>query len=129
MAKVTGQFNMCIQISQEIGTESEHMLSKILFTLSIDGKSLGSFSVDVKQTVGGNYENDAIEVMGLPKELNGKINYQAFRDAVERYYRNIVGANAHCFHVGKGASISMTNNVINSNMPFEFSVDTSTVAW
>jgi hypothetical protein len=120
MVKVIVQFEKCIQNIQELSQDDEFMFSRIFLTLVYpDGKSK-SMSVDIKQTSGSNYTEDPLEVF-LPKERDLHINYNQFRDVVERYFRTLVGANARGINFQAGSSIKMYNNTF--NMPAKYEID------
>ena len=120
MAKVIVQFEKCIQNIQELSQDDEFMFSRIFLTLAYpDGKTI-SFSVDVKQTSGSNYAEDPLEVFP-PKERDLHISYNQFRDAVEKYFRTLVGADARGIKIQSGSSIKMYNNTF--NMPADVEID------
>ena len=119
--KLKGLFYKCIQDSQEYGSNDEHMVSRVFFSLEIDGKKYDGLYSNIKQTVGSNFETGVIEV-GSPVGYDGPLNYMAFRDAAEKYFRQLVGSSASGIHIVGGSNIRMTNNTFMVNMPFEFDV-------
>lgn len=119
--KVKGLFYKCVQDSQEYGSNDEHMVSRVFFSLEIDGKKYEGLYSDIKQTVGSSFETGVIEV-GPPVGYDGPLNYMAFRDAAEKYYRQLVGSKASGIHIEGGSNIRMTNNTFVISMPFEFDV-------
>ena len=124
-------FNKCIQDSQDYGSDDEHMVSRIFFTIELGGRRYDGLHVDVKQTVGSSYENGPIEV-GSPKGAgyNGPFNHEAFRAAVEKYYRGLVGSTGTAIHIGGGAkNIRMRNNTFQRQEIVEFDVSGPDVSW
>jgi len=62
MTKARVIFNKCIQDSQDYGSNDEHMVSRVFFTLEVGDRRYDGLYVDVKQTVGSSYEDGPIEV-------------------------------------------------------------------
>jgi len=63
------EFKRILQNSQEVKTDDEHMSPKIFFDLEIDGKNFSNLQVDVKQTVGSDFETASLEV-GPPQDYD-----------------------------------------------------------
>jgi hypothetical protein len=79
-------FHKCIQDSVDYGSDDEHMVSAVFFDLEMNGQMHADLSVEIKQMVGGG----PLEV-GEPKGYSGPINRPAFRQAVETYFRELIG--------------------------------------
>jgi hypothetical protein len=62
-------FNRCIQDSQEYGSDNEHMISRVFFTLEIRDRRI-DLHADIKQAVGSSYETGPVEV-GMPEGYRG----------------------------------------------------------
>jgi hypothetical protein len=120
-------FNKCIQDSQEYGSDNEHMISRVFFTLKIGDRNIDLHS-DIKQAVGSSYETGPIEV-GLPEGYKGPFNYEVFRDAAEMYYRKLVGSGANGISIQVGTNIRMQNNTFNEEMSIECEVDETSGGW
>jgi hypothetical protein len=61
------------------------MVSRVFFTLEVEGKRYDDLYVDVKQTVGSTYEDGPIEVSSVKgARYKGPFNYMAFHAAVEK---------------------------------------------
>lgn len=102
-------FRGCLQNSQVLGSDNEHMVSKLF--LSINGES---YECIVRQPHGSNnsFEEDPIEVE-TPDKLKGKINYGAFRQVAEHYYRSLIGSSGSGIRIGGGSrNIVMKDNSI-----------------
>jgi hypothetical protein len=100
-------FSKCIQDSQEYGSNNEHMVSRVYF--SIDGQE---FECNIRQPYGEDFsfETTPIEVE-TPEQLRKRVNYGEFRDAVESYFRGLVGSSASGIRIsGKSTNIRMRNN-------------------
>ncbi len=91
MSTVTVRFHRCIQDSQDYGSDDQHMVSRVFFSLERDGKLLGDFHTNIKQVVGDDYEKGAIEV-GPPVGYSGRFNHTEFAKAVENYFRCVFRA-------------------------------------
>jgi len=131
MTKARVVFDKCIQDSQEYGSDDEHMVSRVFFTLEVGGRRYDGLHVDVKQTVGSGYEEGAIEV-GSPKgaSYKGPFNHEAFRAAVEKYYRSLVGSKATGIRIAQGAqNIRMRNNIFQRQEVVEFEVSGPDASW
>ena len=126
MAKVT--FHRCIQDSQDYGSDDEHMISRVFFDLEVDGQNSQNLYVDIKQPVGGDYESGPMEVY-RPEGYRGPLNYEAFRNAVERYYRSLVGSSGSGIRISGGKGIRMRNNVFDIPGTAEFQVSETDAGW
>ena len=131
MTKARVIFDKCIQDSQDYGSDDEHMVSRVFFTLEVGGRRYEGLHVDVKQTVGSSYEDGPIEVSS-PKgaSYKGPFNYEAFHAAVEKYYRTLVGSKATGIRISGGArNIRMRNNTFQRQEVAEFEVSGTDVSW
>jgi len=124
-AKIT--FHKCIQDSQDYGSDDEHMVSRVFFTLEIGDKKL-DLHADIKQAVGSSYETGPIEV-SPPKGYKGSFNYEAFRDATEKYYRSLVGSSGRGISIQGGTNIRMRNNTFIQEKAVVFEVEESAAGW
>jgi hypothetical protein len=93
-----------IQDSQDFGSNDDHMVSRVFFTLEIGGKKFENLHATIKQTV-GSHHSDSYEV-SLPEGYNGPMNYNAYRDSVEGYARSFISINGDV----SGRNIQMRNN-------------------
>jgi len=129
MTKAHVTFRRLVQDSQDYGSNDEHMVSRAFFDLNIDSKDYQNLSVDIKQQVGSNFETSPLEI-SKPIGYDGPFNHQAFRDAVENYYRSLVGSTGSGIHIAGGASnIRMRNNTFVQEMRVEFNINKDGPAW
>jgi len=126
LAKVI--FKKCIQDSQEYGSNDEYMVSRVFFDINIDGKEYKDLYVNIKQIVGSNYETSPLEI-GRPNNYKGPLNYDAFRDAVEKYYRSLVGRHGSVIRISGGGNIGMHGNVFNISQVVEFEIEDNIGGW
>jgi hypothetical protein len=115
--KVT--FHELLQDSQEYGSDDEHMISRVFFSLSVDGGNVGDFSADLKQVVGSDIQNNEIEV-GPPWGYDGPFDHQGFSKAAREYFRNRVGSTGTGIHIVGGSHIRMLNNRVIEEAEYRF---------
>ena len=112
MAAFKVTFHKLIQDSQDYGSDDEHMVSRVFFSLDVDGKKVGDFFADLKQVVGGSADGGDIEV-GPPHGYDGSFNHQGFADAARRYFQINVGSQASGIRLGPGVrGLRMRNNTV-----------------
>lgn len=126
IAKVT--FKKIIQDSQEYGSDDEHTVSRIFFDLELDGDSHTDLRVDVKHTVGSDFETTPLEV-GPPQGYDGPFNHDAFRIEAEKYYREAFGSSGTAIHIEDGSNIRMMNNIVFLEKVLEFEVEGRPTGW
>ncbi len=131
MANVQIKFTRCVQDSQEYGSDDQHMVSRIFFSMNVDGRKISDLYCDVKQTVGSDYEKEPIEVSGPKgKSYRGPFDQQKFSAAVEQHYRLCVGSGASGIRLAPGAKgIRMQNNIIIVGGQAEFEAHGPDAAW
>ncbi len=88
--------------SQKLGSDDEQMVSVMNFTLTIGDESFEKLIVVVKQTVGSDFNTAPLEV-SAPIGYDGPINFNAFRDEVENYYRERVGERGRVLDIDPSA--------------------------
>jgi hypothetical protein len=121
-------FTHILQDSQDLGSTDEHMVSRVFFKLKVGFLTHEDLYVDVKQIAGGKFDDTPLEV-GAPHGYKGPFNHEAFRDLVERYYRNAVGQSGWAFRVGPGANVRMRNNILSSPMTAEIEIGEGAAGW
>ena len=82
---ITITFSMIIQDSQDFGSDDAHMVSRVFFGLTIDGRTYSGLHCDIKQVVGSSDESGPLEVSAR-HGYDGPFNYNDFRDEVEKSY-------------------------------------------
>jgi hypothetical protein len=119
MAEFKVTFHKCIQDSQDYGSDDEHMVSRVFFSLDIDGTRAGDFSADLKQVVGGDFETGDIEV-SPPYGFDGPFNHHGFGEAATKYFRSLVGSKGSVIRIVGGGNIRMRNNTYVKDVEFNF---------
>jgi hypothetical protein len=110
MPKAKLTFSEIHQDSQEYGSDNVHMVSRVFFTLEVKGTTYPCY-VDIKQTVGSNFETGSIEV-GRPQGCRKRVSYWEFRNAAESYYRELVGSSGTGIRISDARNVRMRDNVI-----------------
>lgn len=131
MSQISVTFHKLIQDSQDFGSDEEHMVSRVFFTIEVEGKSYRDVYCDLKQTVGSDFESGPIEV-GTPQgaKYSGPFNYDAFREAVEGYYRGNVGSSGSGIGFGSGAKgIRMRHNTFHKQAQVQFEASQQENSW
>jgi|SRR5579862_5159423 len=85
MPTVTVNFKGMLQDSQDVGSDDDHMVSRVFFSVTADGQTVDNLHSDVKQTVGSDYATEPLEV--TRPAYDGPMNWTEFRQCVESYYR------------------------------------------
>ncbi len=128
MATAIITFQKLIQDSQDYGSNDEHMISRVFFDMTIEGKTYTSLHADIKQPVGSSFESSALEISS-PANYKGPFNHEAFRAIVERYYRSLIGATGSGIHISGGSNIRMRNNTFVQPITAGFEVKVSGGPW
>lgn len=128
MATAKVVFQRLVQDSQEYGSTDEHMVSRVFFSMEVDGSSFSDLYADVKQPVGSSFESSPLEV-SKPVGYKGPFDHTAFSNVVEKYYRGLIGAAGQGIHISGGGNIRMRNNIFVQLAVAEFEVGASGGAW
>ncbi len=119
----------CIQDSQEFGSTDEHMMSRVFFSVELDGVPKGNDYCDIKQIVGSTYSSRNMEV-GRPKEYRGPYDHRVFSDEIAAYFSRCVGSNGAGISFGKNAqNIRMRNNTFAFPYRFQFEAEGTAASW
>lgn len=121
-------FEKLIQDSQVLGTNADHMTSRLFFSFEVDGKRHDGLFAYIKQIVGGNFEAHPLEV-SKPENYRGPFNYEEFRKRAEQYYRAQAGSTGSGIRVGPGVKVDMTNNVFTQHFAVEIPITDSEGSW
>lgn len=122
MSKIRITFKELIQDSQDYGSDDEHMVSRAFFDVQYDENLFENCSVDIKQTVGSNFEQYPLEVSN-PKGYEGPNDWEKFRYNVEVFYRSQVGSEGSGINIQGGSNVRMRNNRFITSRTFEYQVD------
>lgn len=96
-------FKKLIQDSEDCGSDDEQMVSRVFFSLDVDGNRIGDFVADLKQVVGSDIETGDIEV-GSPHGYHGPFDHKGFSEAASKYFRSLTGSQGTGIHMAKGES-------------------------
>jgi hypothetical protein len=113
------KFHEMIQDSQEFGSNDEHMVSRVFFSLDVDGKRAGDFFANLKQVVGSDIESGEIEV-SPPHEYDGPFNHRMFSEVARDYFCRLVGSKGSGINIQGGRNIRMFNNRFRREAEYKF---------
>lgn len=130
MTKIKVTFHECVQDSQDYGSDDQHMVSRVFFSMEVGGKRYAGLYADLKQAVGSDFETGHIEV-SPPRgaKYRGPFNHDAFSKGAENYFRSLVGSKGRGIRIEGGGNIRMRNNRYSMPMTVEFEVAGADVAW
>lgn len=130
MPKAKINFHRIIQDTQNYAcfqNDEDHMVSRIFFTLEVNGSKYKDLMVEIRQPYGTNFETEPIEV-SKPIGYNGPWNHNAFSDLCDVYFRKAVGSEAVGIRI-KGQNIRMRNNVFNMHDCCEFEIPDNGISY
>ena len=104
------------------------MVSEGFFTFELEGKTFSDLSANIKQPVGSSFESTNLEI-SPPQGYKGPIDYNAFREAVEKYYRNLDGGTDSGINIQGGSNIRMRNNTFIKESVVTIDVDSKGAGW
>jgi hypothetical protein len=113
-------FHRLLQNSQDLGSNDEHMISQVFFSLEVDGKAKGEFSATLKQTVGSEFNDADIEV-GSPDGYDGDFDHGGFSHVARQYFTSLIGQHGRGMLIeGKPNNIVMRNNQFAREAEYKF---------
>ncbi len=116
MNEVILNFHQCLQNTQILGSENEHLVSILYFR--IENRE---FQCVISQPEGEAFAYDDSPIVAeMPEELVGILMYDSFQEAAENYYRSLIGPNGRAMRIIGGTNIVMRNNTI--RIPASYSV-------
>lgn len=127
MQTITLNFTKCVQNSQILGTDREHMTSDVYFTID-DGTD--EFICCINQPDGSDhsFEDDPLVVI-TPDNLKHEVNVAEFREAVEAYYRLNFGGQGVAINTFGSNGITMRNVASFKKAKAEISKQSISGAW
>lgn len=97
----------------------DQIVSRVGFSLELDGSKHDQLFVEVAQPMGTDYKTEPLTFGPLPHEVRGgPWNHEAFTELVEGYYRSALKKTAEV------ASARMRNNMIIHVEIYEFDIET-----
>jgi len=100
-------FYECYQDSQDYGSNDHHMVSRVFFNLTVGDETFEGLYVDIKQTVGTDYNEPGWIEVGKPEGYTGNFNSNEFTKEVEGYYQDLIGKGGRSVKFGPGANVRM----------------------
>lgn len=126
MPKMRVVFHKCLRGGNDLGSNDQHMVSRLFFSLEIRGQRYDGLYADVKQPVEP-YETGSLEVsspQGAP--YSGPFNYEIYRYAAANYYRKL---SRRGIAFRSGARTRMKNNEVKCPAVVEFEASGPDVSW
>lgn len=108
MEIVVVNLHTLIQDSHHSGSDDEHMISRVYFSLEARGVVHRDYFAEIKQVVGSGGGQDAPLEVSYPVGYRGPFNHEEFSMCVENYYRELVRS---MVNVGPGAQVRMQHNI------------------
>ncbi|WP_289041454.1 hypothetical protein [uncultured Zobellia sp.] len=99
-------FTKCIQNYQEIGSLNEQMRAQIFFKM--DGKEYNCIIFQPRGE-GFEFEEDPIVLESLHEDVKETLKYDSLKDALEDYYRDLIGKNGSIVKIEGGRNIVIAN--------------------
>ena len=125
MATIKITYTQLVQDSQEYGSDDEHMISRATFDLEFEGEVYSNCTVDIKQTVGSDYDSGPLEVFNL-QGYDGPNDVSKMQFNTEVLYRSLIGSQGSGINFDSNSSnIRMQNNTFNINRTFEYMIENS----
>jgi hypothetical protein len=122
VSTATIRIEKCIQDIQNVSSNpnESRMCSQIYFEMEVDEKVHKELTVEISQPYGSDYANEPVEV-GRPEGYEGPFNHEQFSEAVENYYRSLVGSGGSGISFSGGGNICMKKNTFMK--PAEFQIE------
>lgn len=118
-------FTRCIQDAEGYGSDDEDMVSRVFFELEMSGKRYPGLFADIKHPVISEFEKMPLKV-GRPQGYGGPLNYNAFCQAAEVYYRECVEDQGMGIHFAGCNYIRIRDKTYTKTKIVEFERDTDT---
>ena len=122
--------------SQHIKTGKDFMIGRAFFYLTVksnnpddtEGSKTHALVCEVRQPQGEDYEENPIEVIP-PAGFRNKINYLAFQEIIESYFRNMVGSSARGINIQNAKNVTIKNYVHTQFTTGSFEIPESGGGW
>jgi len=96
------------------------MVSRVFYSIDVDGVSKGDDYSDIKQIVGSAYSSDNMEV-SPPHEYRGPYDHNTFSNEIAGYFCKCVNSSGAMISLGT-ANVRMRNNTFVMPYHFQFEV-------
>jgi hypothetical protein len=126
--QATVRFSHLILDSPEFGSDDERMVSRVFFSLELDGKTFPGLHANIKQTLRAAFEGGPLTVL-KPAGYHGPFNHAAFSAAAESRYRDCIGKSIMMFRVNGAKGIRLRNGTFHVSDETTFEVDLNSHTW
>ena len=110
--------------SPEFGSDDERTVSRAFLELQVDGTPHEDLYAQISHPVGADLDTAPLEV-SWPVGYRGPLDYYAFREGIEAYYRDLVGSAEGEPPAEATADVRRQGTTFASPSSFEFEIDTS----
>ena len=100
----------------------DHLISKVFFTLDVEGNHFDDMYVEVRQPFGTRFEDDPVEVSRAFGSYEGNWNHQVFADLVEAYVRQLIGSRGSGIRIEGGSNVRTQDNSFIFQQEAEFAI-------
>jgi hypothetical protein len=121
MPRAKVHFTHAILDSQEYGSDNEHTVSRVFFSVEINGKAFNDLYVEIRQTPGSDFEKYPLAI-SAPHGYDGPFSANNFRPLVETYYRQLIGQQGRMINIQNARDIRMFNCQIRQPYNAEFEI-------
>ena len=115
---------------ESFNPSSDHMVSIVSFDLVIDGKEIGSYTAELRQSFGTKFATEPFEV-SRPKgpELRSW-DQGKFGEICELYFKSLIGPTGMAMRIVNCKEITMTNCSFGSQASFKMEIpNDSSKSW
>lgn len=128
MSQVRIDVQKCIQGSQEYGSTDDHMVSRVFFSVHVDGVPKCQDFCDIKQIVGSSYSSGNMEV-SRPHQYRGPYDHRIFSDEMAGYYSKLVDSSGPIISLGSAQKVRMMHNTFAVLYEFTFEAEEAGASW
>ena len=104
------------------------MVSRVFYSIDVDGVAKGNDYSDLKQIVGSAYSSDNIEV-SPPREYRGPYDHTAFSNELVGYFCKLVNLSGAMLSRGRATNVRMRDNTFSIPSRFQFKAEGPANIW
>lgn len=111
-------FHELVEYSQDAARNYTHKISRVYYSLEVDGRTINNLFSDVRQPANGDPESGKMEVTP-PPGYRGELDGMALCKAVRKYCKNIIRPPKKVTEVPSYSNIPASNERIKYEMEVE----------
>jgi hypothetical protein len=116
MAKII--FHKLVLNSEALGSDEEHLVSRVYFSLQLDDHTVRDLYADFTQPAKGESLADSFQI-GPPMGYSGPFNQGAFQELVKTYYNSIIGEHGSALAVRGEGKLRIRNSTFSQEARYE----------